>query len=192
MEKLRFQSRRLGPLSRDALYDLAAEKALELMGKHDCGQWKPLERTAGELVNFISSVARNALVDDLRRAGRQAAESCHETVDGREAAYRAQEAPELQAERREFIVSLVACAERLKPEHRTVWLLRVLHELPSRSIADHPEVRLKPGHVDVILGRCRAQIRTCMKSRGLDSGTLPPGTCTELWDKFRSIPRGES
>ena len=74
------------------------------------------------------------------------------------------------------------------PQHRVVWLLRVLYEMSSKTIAEHPEVLRNPGHVDVILGRCREQIRKCMHAHGLDARELPPGTFAELWRRFRGGP----
>ena len=58
-------------------------------------------------------------------------------------------------------------------------------DLPSKEIAVHPEVQLKPGHVDVILSRCRDQIRNCMGASGLEERELPPGTYAELWERLR-------
>ena len=127
-------------------------------------------------------------MDDLRRSGRTVLPADAEELDRHASIARLPEAAEARTERREFITRLLGCARRLRPEHRTIWLLRVLHELPSRAIAAHPEVRLKPGHVDVILGRCRELIRDCLRTHGIESGALPPGTFAELWNQFRYQP----
>jgi hypothetical protein len=57
--------------------------------------------------------------------------------------------------------------------------------MPSKEIALHPEVKLKIGHVDVILQRSREAIRNCMKHKGFETGHMPPGTFTELWLSFQ-------
>jgi DNA-directed RNA polymerase specialized sigma24 family protein len=189
-QRLQLHSRTLGWIGTERIQDLASEKALDLVGKLDCGSWDPTESSPGELVSFVSTVARNALVDEYRRIGRQPVDSAG--VDHLHApAHRNADAPHLLVERKEFISHLIGCAERLKPPHRTVWLFRVLYEMPSQRIARHPEVRLKAGHVDMILSRCRNLIRRCMRSKGLDVQALPPGTFAELWKTFRlpsSIP----
>lgn len=185
-QRLRIQARRLGPFESERVRDLAAEKALDLVTRFDSGHWDPLKWSAGELVNFVSTVARNALVDDLRRGERMVSEPV-DALEPRVASGESESAASL-VDRREFVSSLLDCAGRLSPRDRTVWLLRVLYDMPSRGIAGHPGVRLKAGHVDVILDRCRRQIRECMIGRGHDLRDLPPGTCSELWGRFRSGP----
>ena len=90
-----------------------------------------------------------------------------------------------RVKRGEYAAALCGCAERLKPRSRSIWLLRVLFELPSKQIATHPEVTLNPGHVDVILQRCRQIIRDCMQKLGYEPRDMPPGTFAELWKAFR-------
>jgi len=183
-QRLHLHSRSVGWIPRERIQDLASEKALDLVGKLDCGTWNPSASSPGELVNFISTVARNALVDELRRErGRRAV-----SADRRDLHHPARgnpDAPALRVERKEFVSHLVACAEGLKPRHRSVWLLRVLYEMPSKSIAGHPEVLLKASHVDMILMRCRDRIRRCMQSKGHEVPVLPPGTFADLWKAFR-------
>lgn len=191
-QRLRLHSRRLGPIEPERIRDLASQKAFDLVGKIDCGRWSPLDSSAGELVNFISAVARNALVDELRRSGRQQAERFEDDLDRHRPSQWQPDAPGVSAERKEFIESLMACAERLEARHRLIWSFRVLYEMPAASIARHPDVLLKPGHVDMILGRCRDRIRKCMRSKGLDTRELPPGTFTELWKSYRMKHRTEA
>jgi RNA polymerase sigma factor (sigma-70 family) len=185
LQRLRLLSRRYPGVPADRLEDLAAEKALELVQRLDCGGWRPLDTSAGELVSFISTVARNALVDELRRERQGPATPQEQVRRMAETQGRITVAPDLQLERRKFVERLVNCADTLKAEHRTVWLFRVLYELPSKVIAAHPEVRLKASHVDVILNRCRAQILACMTAHGYAVGELPAGTFAELWARYR-------
>lgn len=187
LQRIRLQARHYPGIPPDRLEDLAAEKALELVQRLDCGGWKPLETSTGELVNFISTVARNALVDELRRERRAAAVPPGQVQRMAEERGRINEAPDLELERAKFVERLVGCADGLKAEHRTIWLFRVLYELPSKVIAAHPEVRLKASHVDVILNRCRAQILACMTAHGHAVGELPAGTFAALWARYRGV-----
>lgn len=187
LQRLRLQAKHYPGIPSDRLEDLAAEKALELVQRLDCGGWKPLDASAGELVNFISTVARNALVDELRRERRAAGAPPGQVQRMAEERGRINQAPDLELEREKFVERLVACADGLKAEHRTIWLFRVLYELPSKVIAAHPEVRLKASHVDVILGRCRAQILACMTAHGHAAGELPAGTFAALWARYRGV-----
>ncbi len=53
---------------------------------------------------------------------------------------------------REFAHGLRECAGTLKARDRRVWFFRAFLEMPSREIAAHRSVALKPSHVDVISG----------------------------------------
>ena len=61
----------------------------------------------------------------------------------------------------------------------------MFYDMSSKEIASHPEVCLKPNHVDVILLRARQLITKCMRSRGYEPGDALPGTFVELWKAFR-------
>ncbi|HEX7879521.1 MAG TPA: sigma-70 family RNA polymerase sigma factor [Candidatus Eisenbacteria bacterium] len=184
LQHLRFQGPRLGLTDDDRLHDLASEKASNLVGKFDRGSWRPQDSSAGELVNFVKTIARNALVDEHRRPRpREVALEEHMADSG--VAPRAVEQPIDTIGRDRFVDRLIRCAGNLKPEHRRIWLLRVLYDMPSRAIAAHPDVQLTPGNVDVILARAREQIRNGM---GVDPGArhqLPQGTLSALWEHYR-------
>ena len=190
-QRLRLHSGRYYTLDQDRIRDLASEKALDLMRKLDHGLWKPLESAPGEVVNFVSTIARNALIDELRRDTRGGVGPVPELDEVPEPDELRVEAPQHRAERREFVDRLMECAARLRPGDRSVWLLRVLADLPSKEIAVHPDVKLNPGHVDVILLRCRKQIRSCMGAGGLEQRELPPGTYAELWERLRGQALGQ-
>jgi DNA-directed RNA polymerase specialized sigma24 family protein len=72
----------------------------------------------------------------------------------------------------------------MQPRSRRIWLFRVFYEMPTRDIASHPDISLKPGHVDVLLQRCRETIRDCMRAKGHDLHEIPPGTFIEMWRCF--------
>src|ERR1043165_261995 len=65
-QRLRIQAGRFQRVDSDTIRDLASEKALDRVRKIDSGQWNPLDSAPGELVNFLTVVARNALVDEVR------------------------------------------------------------------------------------------------------------------------------
>jgi RNA polymerase sigma factor (sigma-70 family) len=181
---------RMGSADREDVEDLASEKALELVRRLESGAWNPEGRDPGEVAGFLSTVARNGLVDLFRERGRHVEHEEHDEREIQPAAGSASvsETPAIRLERRTFARALRACASQLSARDRTVWLFRVFYDLRSREIARHPEVRLKPSHVDVILQRCRSTVRDCMSRKGHQPGELPPGTFAELWDAFRMPP----
>jgi RNA polymerase sigma factor (sigma-70 family) len=178
-----------GRLPREDLEDLAAQKALELLASAERGSWEVAVRTPGEIASYVSTVARNGLIDHARRhlggAMAQAEEAELETALENES-LQPVEAPEVAVERREFANALTECAAELSGRSRTIWFFRVFYDMSSKEIAGHPEVAIKPGHVDVVLQRCREAIRDCMKRKGHGTGQMPPGTFLELWKRFRS------
>lgn len=194
------QASRVGRVDRTDLEDLAAGKALDLLLNAESGKWDVYGRTGAEIAAFLSTVARNALIDWHRRRRREVSVADFETGlrhDGGEAegplltdsgatGYEALE----RVAAGQFVVDLKSCAEKLAPRSRWAWFLRVFHEMPTRSIASHPAVNLKPGHVDVLLQRCRKAIRECMEQRGHDTDQLPPGTFVALWSALRGVEGG--
>jgi RNA polymerase sigma factor (sigma-70 family) len=166
---------------------LASEKALDLVRRLESGAWDLEGRDPGEVTGFLSTVARNGLVDLFRERGRHVEHEEHE-IEPAAGSAAAPELPPVPLERKAFARSLRDCASRLTARDRTVWFFRVFYDLRSREIAQHPEVRLKPAHVDVILQRCRKAVGECMSRKGHEPGELPPGTFAELWDAFR-MPR---
>ena len=149
-------------------------------------------------MRFLSQVAKNGLLDLIRREGRlvELAEGDRPqgpsagSTTGRSGSTVAP--PDLLVEQKEFARALRRCAERLDPRTRCVWFLRVLYDLSSKEIAVHPRVRLKVNHVDVLLHNGRKAIRRCMARQGYQPQEMPPGTFTELWKVFRPEAGHES
>jgi len=195
---LRQHAIQLGGCCREEQEDIAAQKALLLLQRIASDAWRPGDYSPGEIAAFLSRIARNALIDWRRAAGRFVA---RENSDGLPAhgsapggsglpgalglAAGGAEPPDLAAERHEFVQALKECARRLQPRARTVWFFRIFYDMPSKTIACHPEVGLKPAHVDVLLQRCRAAIRECMRGKGHRPQDMPPGTFAELWMALR-------
>lgn len=193
--KLRAIAPALGRFDPADLADIAAQKSLELLRRAEEGAWNVGGRSAGELAGFLGQVARHGLVDHLRRRERDVQPAAAGDDDGGRSGGRAGPdldaqpargpAPDAAVERREFAAALRACAGELSERSRTIWLLRVFYELPSREIAAHPEIRLQPGHVDVLLQRAREALRACMERKGFAPREMPPGTFAALWRAFR-------
>jgi RNA polymerase sigma factor (sigma-70 family) len=187
---LRLQARRLGRFTPEDLEDLASQKALELIHRLDGSEWELHVLEVPEIPRILSTVARNALVDRLRQAGRQpfAVKADVKDIDtpaSTGVAARLEASPEKELERKEFAEALRRCVERLDVRSRTIWFFRILCEMPTKEIAAHPEIRLKPGHIDVLLLRARKTIRDCMRGSDYEPLDMPPGTFTVLWNTFR-------
>ena len=188
MRFLRDHAARIGHFHREDLEDLASAKALELLLSAEYGRWSVAGRTPAEIAGYLSTAARNALVDARRTAQREVPfESNGDSFefDQFDLAPRgtAMLSPGAVLEAQQYADALVTCAESLAPRARHAWLLRVLYDMPTRAIAQHPAVALKAAHVDVILQRCREAMRICMRKKGHDTGVLPAGTFALLWQR---------
>ncbi|MFC1572726.1 RNA polymerase sigma factor [Candidatus Eisenbacteria bacterium] len=187
---LRIHASRLGRVSREDLEDLAAEKSLHLLRRIEAKKVNFSDPSLGEITNFISRTARNALLDLLREKARWVESPTGEQAEGNLPASITSfqptetEPPDLQVERREFAGSLSACIERLKPRSRLIWFFRVFYGMASRDIAVHREIDLSVNHVDVVLKRARTTIRECVRQKGFEPREMPPGTFAELWKTF--------
>ena len=185
---------RYGSVSAETLEDLASEKALDLLRRIVSGRWDISGHAPGELASFLSTAAHNALVDSLRREGRLVHPEANPEGPGWDApAYRSHapvaahlEPAGLGAERDEYARYLANCVDGLTDDARVVWFFRVLLEMSSKEIADHPEVNKTPGNVDVILQRARAVMTECMTRKGHDPTRMPQGTFTAIWERYRA------
>ncbi len=184
---LRLHSTRLGVVAREEMEDIAAEKSFDLLRRIETGENDMGERQPAEIASYLSRVARNGLLDQLREAARRvlpADEDCPEWELGGDALLSDawERSPEQFVARREFATALHHCARALAVKSRRIWLLRAFCDMPSRQIATHPAVDLNVGHVDVLLQRSRRAIRKCMKVRGHNPADAPPGVMIELWE----------
>jgi len=178
--QVRRHAARLGPLGPEDREDVVSDKASDLLRRLDEGVWRPESEPAAKTVAFVSTLARNGVVDRLRRSGpRVQADLDPECEMSRDAG------PDARVESRAFAAALVACAGALPPRARVVWFLRVMHELPSKVIASHPEVEMTLSNVDVTLLRSRRSLKRCMESKGFEVTRVPRGAFEELWIAFR-------
>lgn len=167
--------------------DIAATKSLDLLLRAEQGAWDVAGRSAEEIQGYLRSAARNAIVDLLRAQGRLVTkEDMDREVlpDMKGVGTALAESPDAAVERREFAHSLRECAEKLQPRSRRAWFFRVFYDFSAREIADHPDIRLKSSHVDVILQRAREVISACMLGRGFAARDMCPGAFVELWESF--------
>jgi DNA-directed RNA polymerase specialized sigma24 family protein len=182
---LRQHAARLGPVSPEAIEDVAAEKSLELLRRAEGRLWNLRGREGRQVAAFLSSVARHGVIDFLRASGpRRLVSLVDEAMDdsgGALAPSLAFQDPDARLEASEFAAHLMRGLEPLKPRVRIAWFLRVFFDWPSRRIAEHPGVRMSAGHVDVELQRTRRRVRRWMESAGYDVREIPPGTVTALW-----------
>jgi RNA polymerase sigma factor (sigma-70 family) len=190
---LRIQARRFGGASKEDLEDLASAKALELLVRSESGEWRIEDRSGAEVAGYLSTVARNALIDLMKRRSRivpQAypgddSSSAESDPDPAIAVITAHaDAPAMALE---FVDSLRDCVASLQPRARTVWFFRAFYAMSSRTIAQHPAVRLQPAHVDVIVQRARSTIRSCMNAKGFEVADMPAGSFVALWEYLESL-----
>ena len=176
----RQHARRLGRLSPEDIRDIAAEKASDLIARLDVSDWDPSASSPVLLRSFLSTIARNGVVDALRtgrrevpvgddldpRGGRGVGDATQEDAVGGE----------------EFARALLGCVDGLSVRARRAWFLRVFYDFNSAEIARHPEVASSPAGVDAMLARCREHVRACMEKKGVAMRSLPAGTFVRLWE----------
>lgn len=191
MRYLRYHVTRFGQVGSEDLQDIASQKSLDLMCRAESGSWDISRRLPSEIAGFLSTVARNGLVDVLRKSGRYVEHQQEDRTDlDRDGVQPRQvvhssDPPDLHLQRREFAMALRRCADKLDPRSRLVWFFRVFYDMSSKQIGGHPEIRLKASHVDVLLQRARHAIAKCMQGQGFDRYDIPPGTFVALWKAFR-------
>ena len=188
---LRYHGRHAASAEPADLEDIASAKALEMLFRAESGAWDLSGRSAAEISGYVSSAARHGWVDHVQRSARHVRLPDEDGPDpclGREPV-RGNESPTHRAEARELAEALRGCVERLPERERRVWLFRAYYEMSSRTIAEHPQIRLKTAHVDVVAQRARAAVRECMGNKGHDLADLPPGAFVDLWEVLEAMAR---
>jgi len=184
---------RRGRVDDEDLRDIAAEKALELLRRFESGAWTLEEGEGAGLRGYLSTIARNGVLDLLKRRGRfvtleaEEGEEAPATFDLTTWTSSAADPANITV-RQGYVHGLRDCLSRLPVRNRRIWVLRVFYEMASRVIATHPEVGLTAPHVDVLLQRTRDQLRGCMQKKGLAPSEMPAGTLVELWRHVRPLP----
>ena len=176
----RAHARRMGRLSPEDVRDVVSEKASDLIARLDLKEWDPGAATPALLRSFLSTTARNGVVEALRSGRREVLVGDDLEPRGGRGIESATQEDAVSVD--EFVRALVGCLDVLSARARRAWFLRVFYELSSAEIARHPDVASSPAGVDAMLARCRDHVRTCMESKGLGSHDLPPGTFVRLWE----------
>ena len=198
IRSIRIHGARLGRLSSEDREDLAAQKSLDLLQNLISGNWVIDGRASGEIAGYLSTIARNGVVDVLRERGRvvslieemEMAEGKLAHAAGRP---RQPMPPDALLAGKEYAGALRKCVSKLQTRSAKIWFFRVFCSLSSREIASHPEVQLKAPYVDVLLKRVRESLKQCMSHSGYKRQDMPPGTFVELWKMFyMDVPAGEN
>jgi RNA polymerase sigma factor (sigma-70 family) len=184
----RLEMQSIGPVSREDIEDLVASKALDLLHRIEAGSLVLRDDTPGALPGFLARTMRNAIVD-LKRRERVRNGGFHDAgmvdIDQlTEAEARIPVVPSNRVEFDEVTRALESCLEKLAPRARLIWIFRTFFEMSSRDIAAHPDIQLKASHVDVLVGRTRSAVQTCLVQRGLDASHFDVVGIARLWDRF--------
>jgi RNA polymerase sigma factor (sigma-70 family) len=195
---LRLHASRMASVADDDLRDLASEKTLGLLARIVSGAWDVEGRTGAEVAAYLSTAARNTLVDWLRRENMLVRTGDDQADEERDEGMRetgtsdAAGDTDRGVQNREFAEALEGCVGGLEPRARRAWFFRTFYDMSSREIAAHPDVAVRVGHLDVILFRSRQALRRCMTRKGHSLETVPPGAFVELWTRLRGeTPTGE-
>ncbi len=189
IKDLRYHALRKWSFLSADIEDIASEKSLDLLMRAEAGTWSLNERSDGEITGFLSTVARNGLIDRLRKTGREELagdEESRDVADSPTIISEGAPAADNLIETREFIVALQGCVGKLKRQWQRIWFFRTFYEMKSTEIAEHPDIVLKAAHVDVILQRSREALGRCMEERDLRLQALPPGSFLEVWLAFEA------
>ena len=180
-----------GWLSREDVEDLVATKALDLLRSIE--EHRLVLRGGGGggdpgFEAYLAQVMRNAIIDQSRRGLRQGmiTDRVDEAwgVSAADPTVPCPDVPSSGIEVDELARALEACLGGLAPRARRIWIFRTFFEMSSRDIAAHPDVALRPKHVDVLVGRVRAAIRACLGERGFDGSQVEIVGVARLWDRF--------
>ena len=172
------------------LKDIASEKALAFLQHASEPVWSAEVTHPGQVCSYFSTLAHNGLMDHFRSRRRIVQPETVESV--RESAADSSAQPETYLARRQFVEALRDCASTLAPKARVSWFLRVMLNMSTRDIANHPGVRMNVAAVDMMLSRTRKTVREQMREKGFEPQDIPPGTLSLLWLSVRrELEEGE-
>ncbi len=180
----RKHGRQLGLLSREEIEDIVSEKSLDLFSKLESGKWNLRKRSDGEIVTYLSRIARNGVVDVLRHAGKMQETIPDEGHLAGDLSPLKTASPGELAQSRQFAEGVRDCSSRLESRARIAWFMRAFLDMKSKQIGAHPCVGRSPGAVDVLLKRTRESMKGCMKNKGFSTDEIPPGTFAQLWNSL--------
>lgn len=178
---VRLHSKTLGMIDAEDVRDIASEKAMAFVHNLRNGGRDMGEMHVAQIAAYVSVLARNGLVDTLRKKGRQA------VVAEDAPAMSVRVAPEsdgaeLNVRHEQFLRAICHCVGSLAPRAQSAWFMRAFLDMSSREIAAHPDVRMTVTAVDMMLSRTRRVLSECMNKKGLSADDAPPGTFVALWE----------
>src|SRR5262245_20112360 len=134
----RGHARRMGRLSSEDILDVVSEKASDLIARLDLKQWDPGASTPAPLRSFLSTTARNGVVDALRSGRREVLVGDDLEPRGGRGVESATQEDAVSVD--EFVRALLGCLDILSTRARRAWFLRVFYDFTSAEIARHPDV----------------------------------------------------
>lgn len=133
----------------------------------------PSFRGESSFSTWLYRLAANACFDLLRREGRRSAHT-GPSLDDPDSAVDLPDSgpsPEALAERAELREEIEAALRILSPDHRSILILRELHQLSYEEIAR--VLSLEPGTVKSRLNRARRSMRKILRKSGNISAAAP-------------------
>ena len=179
---VRLHSRSYGHVDAEDVRDIAAEKSAAFIRSLENGGRNITDLKSAQLCSYLSVLARNGLVDTLRRSERANGRELHHAAPAKSPVAPDSDSAEINMRNADFLHAISQCVGTLTFRAQNVWFLRAFLDLPSKTIAAHPEVRMTPAAVDMMLSRTRKTLRDCMEKKGFNSDDAPPGTFVALWE----------
>jgi DNA-directed RNA polymerase specialized sigma24 family protein len=170
-----------GTVDPEDMKDIAAEKAHAFLRHAADPVWA--SEHPGQVCSYFSTLAHNGLMDHFRSRRRVVQPEAVDAV-GESASVTASQ-PEIQLARRQFVEALRDCTSELSRKARVSWFLRVMLNMSSRDIAQHPGVQMNVAAVDMMLSRARKAVTQRMREKGFEPQDIPPGTLALLWLSVR-------
>jgi RNA polymerase sigma factor (sigma-70 family) len=170
--------------------DIASEKAMVFLRGLESEPDVPAD--PARICAYVSTLARNGLVDRLRKSGRER-DLERKLVDVAPRSHTdAARSAEVNIQHSQFLDAISACIAGLSPRARLIWFMRAFLDLPSRKIAAHPDVAMSVAAIDMMLSRTRRALRECMEAKGFNEADAPTGTFLALWDLLGGSTTGST
>lgn len=179
---VRLHCRTLGTVDAEDVRDIASEKAMAFVHNLRSGVRDMADMHAAQISAYVSVLARNGLVDTLRKRKRQAPMLAGSYGAKMERVAPESDGAEISVRHEQFLRAICQCVGSFTPRAQTAWFLRTFFDMPSERIAAHPNVRTTVSAVDMMLSRTRHALRDCMNEKGFGADDAPPGTLVALWE----------
>lgn len=161
--------------------DIAAEKSMVFLRNLESDPDGETKAGAARMCAYLSTLARNGLVDTLRKQGRK--RDLAKRFEGAVATVAHEAEARVMQDR--FIQAIRDCVDQLPERARVAWFLRAFLDMPSKKISTHPSINMAATGVDMLLSRTRRSLSECMGKKGLNAEDAPAGTFVALWELLR-------